>query len=326
MRHIQDSNSAALPAHRQTVKFDLSPQFPEGCIRRYPSLTRALANNYPGPVHCDSDDDQSSPASYSDTGRPREFSCSTIATSTSPTLNCGTGLRNSSALNLVPMFARDNVLRDAELSAHLKPTEGAAPVTTRQSNEQKQNQMSEDRCPICGQFFRRPGSLFAHVRRHSQPPGPVFRCETCRRPFLRRGALANHLKTHEVDFCPKPRPRHACAICHRVFLRPSALKTHMNIHYHRQPFRCPLPECCKSFAARSNALRHMRVVHGADAAYPALEVVGVAPEDAADGQYEVKFCPPQLLVDVVVPLTKPKPELRWLPTGDFFGGVDPQRG
>jgi hypothetical protein len=34
---------------RPPTKFNFSPHFPEESIKRYPCLTRALANNYPGP-------------------------------------------------------------------------------------------------------------------------------------------------------------------------------------------------------------------------------------------------------------------------------------
>ncbi|KAJ7032377.1 hypothetical protein C8F04DRAFT_1107449 [Mycena alexandri] len=81
----------------------------------------------------------------------------------------------------------------------------------------------------------------------------------------------------------------------------------MNIHYNRQPFQCPLAECQKTFSARSNAVRHMHV-HGVS--QPPL----VVPLSAK--QFEVKFCQPQILVDLVVPLTKPPTaELKWMPDG-----------
>ncbi|KAJ6514250.1 hypothetical protein C8R47DRAFT_1090776 [Mycena vitilis] len=116
-------------------------------------------------------------------------------------------------------------------------------------------------CPLCGQLFRRLGALVTHMKRHQGPIGPIHKCDLCGQPFIRPSALKKHLKRHEEGFCKKPRPKHRCNICEKEFLRPSALETHLNMHYNRQPFKCALSECPKTFTARSNAIRHMHM-HG----------------------------------------------------------------
>ncbi|TFY65756.1 hypothetical protein EVG20_g5333 [Dentipellis fragilis] len=58
---------------------------------------------------------------------------------------------------------------------------------------------------------------------------------------------------------------HECSLCHKRFPRPSGLATHMNTHSGAKPFKCPVSDCAKSFAVRSNAKRHLRT-HGIRAA------------------------------------------------------------
>jgi len=54
---------------------------------------------------------------------------------------------------------------------------------------------------------------------------------------------------------------HQCSICDKWFPRPSGLATHMNSHTGAKPYKCPAPDCNKSFAVRSNAKRHFKT-HG----------------------------------------------------------------
>jgi len=48
--------ASTTPTHRTTTTFNFPPHFPEESIERYPSLTRALANNYPGPRNLSAND------------------------------------------------------------------------------------------------------------------------------------------------------------------------------------------------------------------------------------------------------------------------------
>jgi hypothetical protein len=45
-----------VPTPRLPTKFNFSPHFPEESIKRYPSLTCALGNNYPGPGNFSAND------------------------------------------------------------------------------------------------------------------------------------------------------------------------------------------------------------------------------------------------------------------------------
>ncbi|KAJ7765337.1 hypothetical protein B0H16DRAFT_417208 [Mycena metata] len=293
---------SALPTHRLTTKFNFPPQFPAISIKRYPSLTCALANNYPGLVYDHADGDKSPTSVFS---AQESFPLSpsesfSVSASSNPGSGgyCSADRHNSNTLNNVPVLSQDCA---AEYISARRPSLTKRPID--------EKQVSEDKCHICGRLFRRPGSLFSHVRRHDEPPGPFFKCGTCQQSFLRASALEKHLKRHVAGFRAKPRPKHKCPICHKEFLRPSAVETHMNIHYDRHPFQCPLAECQKTFSARSNAVRHMQV-HGVSE--PPL----VIPPSAK--RYEVKFCPPQILVDLVVPLTEPATaELKWIAGGSL---------
>lgn len=53
--------------------------------------------------------------------------------------------------------------------------------------------------------------------------------------------------------------RYTCSECGKGFKRPSSLKTHSNIHTGFKPYECPHEDCCKSFNAKSNMLRHYKL-------------------------------------------------------------------
>lgn len=64
----------------------------------------------------------------------------------------------------------------------------------------------------------------------------------------------------------KRQKMHKCVECGKPFPRPSGLATHMNSHSGAKPHKCPVPDCDKWFAVRSNAKRHLVKAHGITAA------------------------------------------------------------
>jgi len=60
---------------------------------------------------------------------------------------------------------------------------------------------------------------------------------------------------------------HQCNVCSKWFPRPSGLTTHMNTHSGAKPYKCPAPDCDKSFTVRSNVKRHLKT-HGLDLSPP----------------------------------------------------------
>ncbi|KAJ7670575.1 hypothetical protein DFH06DRAFT_1320504 [Mycena polygramma] len=224
--------------------FNFPASFPEGSMERYPCLTRALANNYPGPRYFFVNDaSMMSTSTLSSSVAPDSYFG--YSNATNPTGN-EVDLRSSVCeLNYIPILAQDHdVLKAEKTSTTLGACAAGAsnypalvPVVGRtkadHSKEAAKPAMKHD-CALCGQSFRRLGALVTHLKRHQGPIGPIHKCDLCGQPFIRPSALKKHLKRHEEGFCKNPRPKHRCNICEKEFLRPSALETHLNMHYNRQ--------------------------------------------------------------------------------------------
>lgn len=100
---------------------------------------------------------------------------------------------------------------------------------------------------------------------------------------------------------PKKSKMHQCNVCQKWFPRPSGLATHMNSHSGAKPYKCPIPNCTKSFAVRSNAKRHLRT-HGI---FPSSE------HPTAPSQFTVGFDAP--IISEVHEVGKLPSKLRWVP-------------
>lgn len=101
--------------------------------------------------------------------------------------------------------------------------------------------------------------------------------------------------------CQKKSKMHQCNVCQKWFPRPSGLATHMNSHSGAKPYKCPIPNCTKSFAVRSNAKRHLRT-HGI---FPSSE------HPTAPSQFTVGFDAP--IISEPHDVGKMPSKLRWVP-------------
>lgn len=120
-----------------------------------------------------------------------------------------------------------------------------------------------------------------------------FSCGLCRKTFSRKFNLNNHLKAHanERSF--------SCSICGLGFVRRHDRETHERLHTGEKKFICSGPDshtgCGRSFARRSNFLRHIRSCKRAagagalekshshpavpeETSYPRVEGMNVVPE------------------------------------------------
>lgn len=100
----------------------------------------------------------------------------------------------------------------------------------------------------------------------------------------------------------KKQKMHKCEECGKLFPRPSGLSTHMNSHSGAKPHKCPIPECNKWFAVRSNAKRHLVKTHG---------VTVASNETPSTPTYSVGFEQP--VVNDVHDSGKQPSRYRWIP-------------
>lgn len=100
----------------------------------------------------------------------------------------------------------------------------------------------------------------------------------------------------------KRQKMHKCEECGKLFPRPSGLATHRNSHSGARPHKCPVPDCDKWFAVRSNAKRHLVKTHGI------TMTIGEAPSTPT---YSVGFEQP--VVNDVHDSGKQPSRYRWIP-------------
>ncbi|KAJ7645126.1 hypothetical protein DFH06DRAFT_1136595 [Mycena polygramma] len=167
---VWGSSGSAQPQRSITMFNFPSTCFPVESIERYPCLTRALANNYPGPRYFFANDaSMMSSSTLSSSVAPDSYFG--YPNATNPTGN-EVGFRsfvceNSQyGLNYIPILAQDHdVLRAEEPSTTLGacPTGASnyAPVvpavgrTTAVESKETAKLGMKHYCPLCGQLFRR---------------------------------------------------------------------------------------------------------------------------------------------------------------------------
>jgi hypothetical protein len=204
------TNSA--PDHRPPTAFNFPPQFPEESLERYPCLTRALADSYPGPRNFSTTSSLAScpyPAVSNQEPSGEDFYRALSTTSPYDWTN----------LNSIPILSQDRDVQNPQGPSRNQHPDSTTPHAN-SSLKQKEKPTSHS-CCICGQFFRRLGALAAHLKRHQEPSDPIHKCEICGQPFVRPTALQKHLKRHQEEgFCRKPRPRHKCNVATRSSFDP----------------------------------------------------------------------------------------------------------
>lgn len=105
-------------------------------------------------------------------------------------------------------------------------------------------------CKVCGESFKRKGSLSKHAETHSAESV----CGVCGESLLPSETLSDHLQTH----------RDAVKICHICGKTYQNIETHMRRHTGVKPYRCSV--CSKSFP-RPGALRRHKRIHSGERPY-----------------------------------------------------------
>ena len=79
----------------------------------------------------------------------------------------------------------------------------------------------------------------------------MFSCShvECPRQYTTNFSLQRHMSTHEVK-------SHICIVCNKAFGLAQYLKEHQTIHAAERLFKCPEPNCFKSFRQASKLSSH----------------------------------------------------------------------
>ncbi|XP_018579470.1 zinc finger protein 62 homolog [Anoplophora glabripennis] len=103
-------------------------------------------------------------------------------------------------------------------------------------------------CKVCGQKLMSAGSLYNHMRRHSDMAS--FMCRFCAKLFHTAGQLKVHERIHtqQKDF--------VCDVCGKGFCHRQSLITHSTVHTGIKPYQCE--GCGKSFSCVGNLLKHRK--------------------------------------------------------------------
>jgi len=118
-------------------------------------------------------------------------------------------------------------------------------------------------CEVCGKVYKRACDLLIHSRLHDEQKR--FECADCGKQFRWKNALDLHMRrvhTHERPFL--------CNQCGQLFTDSGGHKEHMRRHagipanFPAERYTCKL--CNKTFAWKRGLNRHIKQVHGWDAA------------------------------------------------------------
>ncbi|KAJ7785205.1 hypothetical protein DFH07DRAFT_5176 [Mycena maculata] len=153
------------------MPWTFAPRFPEESIKRYPSLTRALGDSYPGVPS------GPSPLALTPDGR-----------NTSIFDGCS---RTASSLwsNSIPIVLQDTALAQGRA--------GHSPDANRTRKR------SSFTCGICGKSFNRSTALSAHLNVHYDTRPFMCAASNCQRAFRARANAVRHMRlAHSLSVPP----------------------------------------------------------------------------------------------------------------------------
>ncbi|KAJ6453203.1 hypothetical protein C8R47DRAFT_1229146 [Mycena vitilis] len=253
-------------------------EFPDSVVDRYPSLTRALGNTYPGVRSTTPEDGgrhpPGSPSEPRGVPDPRPSApsppCIAAADQILSDRTSEASFKNSIWSN--NSLSGSNISSGWNTKPHAPPhaVSGATPAAPRGGTPRIL-------IPICTDTSEGPdptvpsGSLGSPSL---SPPCGSSTEQTCERA--------------EIDskgrYKTKPRQ---CSLCGHNFARPSQLETHSNTHTGDQPFACDSPKCSKKYGVRSNLRRHQCAIHNASSS-------GRGPSTKPSPPFKVEFAAPSL--------------------------------
>ncbi|KAJ7728964.1 hypothetical protein DFH07DRAFT_219933 [Mycena maculata] len=227
---------------RPTWSYDVRPDFPDDVVKRYPSLTLALGNNYPrlwattvANAEHEYDSDHGPPTSSSlPTSTPAPLSFRPSIPSTFVPIPCPSTISDMN--HILPMettstscYGISSTCRNPLPLCQDSPSNNLGELGIAPDLESTPSAFENNLIPIC-----------SHTK-HGFPP--------------QQSAAAS--------FVPVVAPRRKkgsqtreCDRCGMIFPRPCDLRTHQKVHIGERPFTCDFLNCQKKFGVRANLQRH----------------------------------------------------------------------
>ncbi|KAJ7626535.1 hypothetical protein DFH06DRAFT_1227919 [Mycena polygramma] len=279
-------------------------EFPDSAVDRYPTLTCALGNSYPGLRSATSEDggqlpfsSPSEPRAVPDPRLPAPFPpCIPAAYQTLSGRTSEASFKNSiwsnnslSGWNSQPR-APPHAVSEAMTSSI---SDNLIPIRNSPTNSVLDTSDDPDL-----------GSSSGSVGSPSLSPRGSSTDQTCEREGIR-------LKKH----CRQKTRK--CQICGQMFVRLCELKIHSNTHTGDQPFACDSPLCSKKYGVQSNLQRHRYAVHDA----PRLGKAPTKPNPS----FKIEFMPASLGAPVLSDTASMPANIAWDNEGPFCRRAVPSR-